>query len=103
MCTVLGLETTGYDIARLTDYKNHYVLTNNEKVKLFALCRYLSPDVLNNKCIIHSDELCGDSPNRFIRFNSKETAFVAAEYDVVKDGCLLAVYKCSLDIIIFQL
>jgi hypothetical protein len=79
MCTVLGLETTGYDIAKLTDYKNHRVLTNNEKVKLFALCGYLSPDVLNNKCIIHSDELCGDSPNRFFRFNSKETAFVAAE------------------------
>jgi hypothetical protein len=79
MCSILGLETTGYNIARLTDYNNHYMLTIDEKVKLFALCGYLSPDVLNNKCIFHSDELCGDSNNRFFRLNSTETAFVAAE------------------------
>ncbi len=79
MCTVLGLETTGYNIARLTDYNKHYMLTNDEKVKLFALCGYLSPDVLNDKCIFHSDELCGDSNNRFFRLNSTETVFVAAE------------------------
>ena len=35
--------------------------------------------MLNNKCIFHSDELCGDSNNRFFRLNSTETAFVAAE------------------------
>jgi hypothetical protein len=79
MCFVLGLETTGYNIARLTDYDNHYMLTVDEKEKLFALCGCLSPDVLNNKCIFHSDELCGDSQNRFFRLNSTETAFVAAE------------------------
>jgi hypothetical protein len=75
ICSILGLETTGYNITRLTDYDNHYMLTNDEKVKLLLLCGYLSPDVLNNKCIFHSDELCGDSNN----LNSTETAFVAAE------------------------
>ena len=79
MCTVLGLETTGYNIARLMDYKNPYMLTNDEKVKLLLLCRYLSPDELNNKCIFQSDEMCGDMPNRFFRLNSTETTFVAAE------------------------
>ena len=79
MCFVLGLETTGYNITRLTDYDNHYMLTNDEKVKLLLLCGYLSPDALNNKCIFHSDELCGDSNNRFFRLNSTETAFAAAE------------------------
>ena len=79
MCTVLGLETTEYNIARLTDYKKYYMLTIDERVTLFALCEYLSPDALNNKCIFHSDEMCGNSPNRFFRLNSTETAFVAAE------------------------
>ena len=79
MCSVLGLETTEYNIARLTDYKKHYMLTNDEKVKLLLLCRYLSPDELNNKCIFQSDEMCGDMPNRFFRLNSTETTFVAAE------------------------
>ena len=79
MHTVLDLETTEYNIARMKDYNNHFLLTNDEKVKLFALCCYLSPDELNNKCMFQSDEMCGDMNNRFFRLNSTETAFVAAE------------------------
>lgn len=55
------------------------MLTNDEKVKLFALCCYLSPDELNGKCIFQSDAMCGDMGNRFFRLNSTETAFVASE------------------------
>ena len=77
--TVLGMEITKYNIDRLTDYKNYYVLTNDEKETLLSLCKELSPDELNNKCIFHEDKLCGNSPNRFLRLNSTEIAFVAAE------------------------
>jgi hypothetical protein len=79
MHTVLDLETTEYNIARMKDYNNHFLLTNDEKVKLLLLCCYLSPDELNNKCMFQSDEMCGDMNNRFFPLNSTETAFVAAE------------------------
>lgn len=77
--SVLCLETTEYNIPRLTDYQNYYMLTNDEKVELLSLCKKLSPDKLNNKCIFHSDKLCGDSENRIFRLTSTETALVAAE------------------------
>jgi hypothetical protein len=77
--TVLSLETMEDNIARLTDYKNHYVLTNDEKVKLLSLCKQFSPDKLEGKCFFHSDEIGGDLPNRFFLLNSTEAAFVAAE------------------------
>ena len=76
---VLSLETMEDNIARLTDYKNHYLLTNDEKVKLLSLCKEFSPDELDGKCFFHSDEIRGDPPNRFFLLNSTETAFVAAE------------------------
>ena len=77
--TVLSLETMEDNIARLTDYKNHYVLTNDEKVKLLSLCKKFSPDKLEGKCFFHSDEIGGDLANRFFLLNSTEAAFVAAE------------------------
>ena len=76
---VVNLETLEDNIARLTDYNNHYLLTNDEKVKLLSLCKQFSPDVLDDKCFFHLDEIRGDLPNRFFLLNSTETAFVAAE------------------------
>jgi hypothetical protein len=77
--TVLSLETMEDNIARLTDYKNHQIITNDEKVKLLSLCKKFSPDKLEGKCFFHSDEIGGGLANRFFLLNSTEAAFVAAE------------------------
>jgi hypothetical protein len=74
---VISLETFEDNIARLTDYKNHYLLTNDEKVKLLSLCKQFSPDELDGKCFFHSDEnvkyselLCFRLKNWYIYINS---------------------------------
>lgn len=79
LCGVLGLEDTDFNIERLSDYKNYYMLTEDEKTILFLLCGYLSPEKMVGKCIFNSEELCQDVGNRFFTLNSSEISFAAAE------------------------
>ncbi|CAC5417347.1 unnamed protein product [Mytilus coruscus] len=79
LCSVLRLEDTDFNIERLSDYKNYYMLTEDEIVTLVLLCGYLSPDKMVGKCIFNSEELCQDVGNRFFTLNSSEVSFAAAE------------------------
>ena len=61
ICSVLQLDDPS--INRLTRY-NNYGLNGDETDALMALCYLLSPDVLLDKCIFHSEEMCGNSSNK---------------------------------------
>ena len=62
-CTCSVLQLDDPRINRLTQY-NNYRLGGDETDALVALCYLLSPDVLLDKCIFHSEEMCGNSSNK---------------------------------------
>lgn len=80
MCTVLQLEVSDYSIQRLRDYKNYHLLACDEEKELLRQCYLVSPEKLEGKCILHSEQICnaGNFSNMFFRVDSTETGFVAS-------------------------
>ena len=79
MCTALDLSRNSQNLQRLRNYRNYSSLTASETNELLLLCTLLNPLTLNNKCIFHSEEACGDSGNEFFEVNSKRTTFAAVQ------------------------
>lgn len=82
ICAVIQLDMLDvgkYRIRRLRDYKKYHLLTRDEEKELIRLCGLVSPEILEGKCIFHSEELCGNAGNRFFKVDSSETGFVASE------------------------
>ncbi|XP_013421302.1 uncharacterized protein LOC106181466 [Lingula anatina] len=78
ICNVLNLDSSG-EIRRLRDYENHWRLSEDETNQLLILCLLISPDELINKCIFHSDEMCGDSGNEFYELSAVNHTFVVTD------------------------
>jgi len=71
------------DIQRFTNYRNWASLSIADKNALIVLCYTFSPDVFSNRVFFHSDELCGDSSNKFYRINQVRHQLLAAESIVI--------------------
>jgi hypothetical protein len=67
ICTVL--EITDDSSAKLRDYIRFFLLTEADVDKLLYFCWLFSPDVLNNKCIFHDENLCGEYENAFFELS----------------------------------
>lgn len=67
ICTVL--EITDDSNAKLRDYLRFFLLTETDVDKLLYFCWLFSPDVLNNKCIFHDENLCGEYENAFFELS----------------------------------
>ncbi|CAG2242632.1 unnamed protein product [Mytilus edulis] len=78
MCDVLKLDQTEHNIKRLTDYKYHYTLTNEETAAMILLCTLLDPVTLTDVCIFHDEEACGNSGNKFFKIEANRARIVAA-------------------------
>ena len=76
ICSALDMDTSDSEnIQRLRDYRN-YNLSVDETAQLFVFCAILSPDILLNKVIFQSDELCGDRVNQFYKISKVQNRFV---------------------------
>ena len=69
-------EQTDREMKKMCDYKNYSRLTEKEVDQLILLSFLLSPDVLMNKCVFISDELCQDYDNNFYEINKVSHRFV---------------------------
>ena len=79
MCFTLDLSGTSRNLQRLRNYSNYASLSARETNELVMLCRLLNPVLLNDKCIFHSDVVCGNKPNQFFEINAKRTTFAAVQ------------------------
>ncbi|CAC5379226.1 unnamed protein product [Mytilus coruscus] len=78
MCTVLKLDQTEHNIKRFTDYKNYNSLTNEQTAAMVLLCTLLDPVTLNDVCIFHDEEACGNFGNEFFTIEANRTRIAAA-------------------------
>lgn len=78
MCTVLQLDQTEHNIRRFTDYENYYSLTNEETAAMVLLCTLLDPVTLNDVCIFHDEEACGNYGNEFFKIEANRIKIAAA-------------------------
>ena len=62
-CICIVLKIYDPEIICLTQYNNHRLI-DEQTDALIALYYLLSPDVLLDKCIFHSEELCGEMTNK---------------------------------------
>ncbi|CAG2198178.1 unnamed protein product [Mytilus edulis] len=78
MCTVLKLDQTEHNIKRFTDYKKYNSLTNEETAAMILLCTLLDPVTLNDVCIFHDEDACGNFGNEFFKIEANRTRIAAA-------------------------
>ena len=77
MAIVLDLEANATQ-RRFRDFRNYSsIQTLEEKKALFTLCYMLRPEVLNDKCIFHSEEI--DNENKFVEITNQTNTFAATE------------------------
>ncbi|XP_060071188.1 uncharacterized protein LOC132551097 [Ylistrum balloti] len=65
ICNVLDLNDGSSNLQRFTDFKNFYLLTDNEIDALTLLISSVRPQDLIGKCLFHNEEICGNSNNKF--------------------------------------
>ncbi|CAF1055435.1 unnamed protein product [Didymodactylos carnosus] len=84
-CVCSSINYNENNIQRYTNYAQYYVLSNDEKLEVIALCAKLSPDVFIDKCWFQSDALCGNMSNKFYNFKQLRQDIVAVESIVIAD------------------
>ncbi|XP_028406336.1 uncharacterized protein LOC114528821 [Dendronephthya gigantea] len=73
MATVLQLDELPREF---TNYQNYYALDDTMVRHLVDLCKIVSPDALEGKCIFQVSDLQGSS-NEFVELSSAKTTMVA--------------------------
>ena len=59
-----------------TNYQNYYALNDTMTRQLIDICKLVSPDILEGKCIFQVSDL-DDSNNEFVELSSAKTTMVA--------------------------
>ncbi|CAF2038812.1 unnamed protein product [Rotaria magnacalcarata] len=83
VCTVI--EYNDNNIRRYCNCQNWSSLSSEEVRVLLVLCLTLSPDVFNNKVFFQSDELCGNSANKFFEISQVRDQLLVVESIAVAD------------------
>lgn len=82
VCVLLDLDDDR-TIQRYRNYKNHYNMDKEDKKIIVGLCAMLNPKILINKCMFHSDELCGNNLNQFYKITASKLRLAAADNIVI--------------------
>ena len=82
ICCVLQLDNTA-QMRRLRDYREYYLLDEDDLMALLLMCILLSPDELIGKCIFQDDDMCGDSNNEFYEISAVNTSLVVTDSIVI--------------------
>ncbi|XP_021345893.1 uncharacterized protein LOC110445553 [Mizuhopecten yessoensis] len=85
ICDLISLDDRDEDMKRLTDFERYYVLTEPEVDQLTVVCILISPDLLADKCIFHSEDMCGDSRNKFFELSSIDQQLIVSN-DILIGG-----------------
>jgi len=75
ICNVLNFQNYTTNLARLRNYSNHYLLSDNDLDELVILCLLVSPEVLINKVIFANEEMCGHFQNQFYELSAVQNRF----------------------------
>ncbi|CAF1043978.1 unnamed protein product [Rotaria sp. Silwood1] len=82
-CVFSAIEYKDQDVRRYRDYYNWSLLSDAEQRMVLVLALALSPDEFDGKVFFHSDELCGDSGNKFYELSQIRHQFLAVQSIVV--------------------
>lgn len=82
-CVCYCIDYKDNDISRLTNYRNWAALSDEEDRLVFILAATLSPDILINKVLFHSDVLSRDMSGRFYEINQVNHQLVIASSLVI--------------------
>jgi hypothetical protein len=82
-CVFSAIEYRDQDVQKYRDYHNWSLLNKTDKRALFFYAKVLSPDIFDNQVFFRSDELCGDSGNKFYEFSQVRHQLLAVQSIVV--------------------
>ena len=80
ICTVIDVDDGS--LSHLKNYSS-YNLTASETDKLLVICALLDPTELVDKVIFQSDEMCGESSNKFYKIHAVNQTFAVADSLVI--------------------
>ena len=78
-CVFAAIEYNDQDVRRYHNYRNWSLLSDAEQRMVLMLALALSPDQFDGKVFFHSDELCGDSENKFYELSQIRNQVVAVQ------------------------
>lgn len=82
-CVCSVIQYTDNDLNRFRNYRNWASLTYGERRTLLVLCLTFSPDEFDNRVFFHSDNLCGNSTNRFYELSQISNQVIAAREIII--------------------
>ena len=91
-CVTTVLEMNDSNLNRLKNYERYYNLDDEEEQLLLGLVLLLSPDLLIDKVFFQSDELCGDSSNKFFEITHARN-FFAVQQNILIGGARKRIVK----------
>lgn len=85
VCQVLDLDFIKYNTQKLRNSRSYYNLTEGEVRTLFMLCGLFSVDILKDKCIIGSDDVCEQDEIKFISLHTVQSIMEPVTYIEISD------------------
>lgn len=78
-CVFSAIEYNDQDVRRYRNYQNWSFLNESEQRTVLVLALALSPDEFDGKVFFQSDELCGDSSNKFYELSQVRHQLLAVQ------------------------
>ncbi|CAF1050307.1 unnamed protein product [Rotaria sordida] len=82
-CVFNAIEYKDQDVRRYRDYHNWSLLSDTEQRAVLVFALALSPNELDGQVFFHSDELCGDSSNKFYELSQVRHQLLAVQSIVI--------------------
>lgn len=76
--TLIGGDDLPSEIRRLANFRRYSSIGTLDCVALLALAKELSPDILVGQVMFQSDQMCGNSTNKFFELSLVSTQMVVA-------------------------
>ena len=84
-CVFTAIEYKNQDVRKDRGYHNWSLLNNAGQRMVLMLAIVLSSDEFDRKVFFHSDELCGDSGNKFYEFSQVRHQLLTVQSILVAD------------------
>lgn len=78
-CVFSAIEYNDQNVRKYRDYNNWSLLSDAEQRMVFWLALTFSPDEFDGKVFFQSDQLCGDSINKFYEFSQVRHQLLAVQ------------------------
>lgn len=82
-CVCSAIQYNDNDVNRYRNYRNWSSLSYGERRTLLILCLAFSPDEFDNKVFFHSDNLCGNSGNKFYELSEISNRVLAVQSIII--------------------